>query len=210
MPIHRLREEVKNTLNATHKKHITTGMMLWRIKKERLFLQWGYAKISAYYRDEARLSIVNAAMHIAVARRCVSFGLTPQDMRIMEDKAQHLRLLAHTSRLAHTKRGMMQLTQRTLSTASKQEIKWEMAGRKHRTPHGAIGTCAIDYEAAHYVNEWICRKLPDRRKSLLIPFLVVKALRESQPGGRRKKLHLLFLRHDIDKKYVPEIFRDSD
>lgn len=208
---HQLREAVKEEVNATTKRPITLGLLLWRVKKEKHFLKWGYPKIGQYYTKELHITISKGEIHVALARRCLSHEMSYAEMQTVERLVHHTTRLCLLTKYARNSRELLAATRTRAAGLPFQELKRRLGGYQFKPVYAVdIGEKSLDYEAVHVVNDWLKKKLKKPGHSLLIPFLVVKALHESKPGKRRRYLQRLFLRHNIPEGLVPEIFQEEE
>ena len=202
---------MKEEVNAERKRPITIGLLLWRVKREKQFLQWGYPKVSLYYGQELRFSIAKGEIHIALARRCLSHEMSYREMQTVETLVPPTTRLCLLTKYARNKRELIHVARQHAVQLPLREFKRRLGGYQFRPIRGImIGEKSLDYEAAHVVNDWLKKKLKKPGHSLLIPFLVVKALHESQPGHRRKYLQRLLLRHNIPEGLVPPLFQEGE
>lgn len=208
---HQLREAVKEEVNATLQRPITLGLLLWRVKHEKRFLIWGYPKIGQYYTKELHITTTKGEIHIALARRCLSHEMSYAEMRTVETLVKNTGRLCGLTKYARNSRELLAAARTQAAGLKFPELKRRLGGYKFKPVHAiSIGEKSLDYEAVHLVNDWLKKKLKKPGHSLLIPFLVVKALHESKPGKRRRYLQRLFLRHNIPEELVPPLFQEEE
>lgn len=206
-----LRAAVKVEVTLEQKRPITLGLLLWRVKKEKHFVQWGYPKFGQYYTQELHMTLSRGEIHVALARRCLSHDMTYGEMQTVERLVTHPMRLCLLTKYARNARELIDATRTKAANLPFPQLKQRLSGYRFKPVHGhVIGEQPLDYEAVHTVNDWLKKKLKRSGHSLLIPFLVVKALHESQPGHRRKYLQRLFLRHNIPEGLVPPLFQEGE
>jgi hypothetical protein len=208
---HQLREAILEIIHVPPPRPITLGLLLWRMKKEKLFLQWGWEKISLYYTTEIHVPVSRAEVWIAVARRCLSHELTLADMQTVELLVPHYGKLGQLTRYARSKAQLMEGARRLAAGLPFPQLKLRLNAYYYKPVHAtSIGERPLDYEAVHLVNDWLKKKLRRPGHSLLIPFLVVKAMHEKKPGHRYKYFRRLLLRHGVPEELLPVIFLENE
>ncbi len=208
---HQLREAIWEAVKMPPPRPITSGLLLWRMKKEKLFLEWGWPKISHFYLKEIQVPVSRAEVWIAYARRCLSHELSYSDMKTVETLVLHYGMLGQLTRYARNKAQLMEGARKIAAGLPFPELKRHLNAYFCKPIHAfQIGERPLDYEAVHLVNDWLKKKLRRPGHSLLIPFLVVKAMHESKPGNRYKYFRRLLLRHGVPEELVPTIFLENE
>ena len=208
---HQLREVIKEEVNKDKPRRLTIGLLLWRMKKEKLFRIWGYEKVSYYYLQELHIPVSRAEVWVAYARRCLSHELSYSDMRTVETLVTQYQRLGRLTRFAKNKKQLMEGARKLAAGLPFGQLTRYLGSHKTKPIRAFdIGHRALDYETVHLVNNWLKKKIKRPGHSLLIPFLVVKALHESKPGKRHGYFRRLLLRHGVPEEQVPVIFREGE
>ena len=206
-----LREAVKEEANREDRRNLTLGLLLWRVKRERWFEKWWWRKISDYYTKELPLSIKTCELAIANIRRCISFDMTLEEMQIIERQVANLTRISAITRYATTKKHVLKIA-RTANNMSFSEMRRKLGYNASRIEVEVEGFQPADRRPIHLVTAWLSKKLPQRRrpKVFVVPFLVVLALIDANPGERKAKFKRLLIAHDLDIAKLPEIFREGE
>ena len=205
-----LRNTIKEEINAEELRSITIGLLLYRIKREEWFAQWGHRNITEYCKNELSFPMAVAIKFISIAQRCRSLGMGYDQMQTVEKSVKNSWRLLGLTRYARSKRDLMSIA-RVAARLPWREVKKLLKVTTYNPLHATqIGTRPTDFDTVYRVHDWVRGKLRRQGKALLIPFLVVRALRESKPGRRRRKLQMLLMHHDIDGRFIPEIFKEGE
>ena len=205
-----LRNAIKEEINAGELRPITVGLLLYRIRRELWFSEWGHRNISDYCHHELSFPMSVGIKLISIAQRCRSLDMSYAEMQTVEKLVKNSWRLLGITRYARSKRDLVKIA-RVAARLPWSQVKKLLKVTTYNPLHATqIGTKPIDFDTVYRVHDWVRGKLRRQGKALLIPFLVVQAIRESKPGRRRRKLQMLLMHHDIDGRFIPEIFKEGE
>lgn len=206
-PPDQLRETLLKMKGRVQIRPLSAGLLLSRIKRERLWKPWGFRNWSRYCREELeiipdRFEIIMVA---AAERLLHAFKLSPREVAGIDHTGLTFDKIVKISKAAKDREDLEYL----LKTAKNAyALRHELRLRQDRIRSRIISfkLNGPDYVVARDILRWIERTYQiGHKKSFMVPILAFKVLVEDQDGKRRWKK----LKDELRRHYIPEEISDT-
>lgn len=106
-----IREEVKELWNTTRKPYVEIGLLLNIMRKQKLYLTWGYRDIQEYIAD-IHIPHTNYGLYISIVKHLIRLNLTVgEGLKIERDYT--IKRVISTARVSKTKDELFQRLTKT-------------------------------------------------------------------------------------------------
>ena len=211
-PTNILREWIPQFMGGKpHRKVFTLGLMLYRVKTEKLFVEWGHETFWKYCRNEGKVHPTNSEnWRISFYAKYKSLGFSHEDMQELQGRGHPLRILRRIHQLCSSKEEV-EATFADFYAIDRLRRRTKKLGYEPvKLGFVNLVFTATEYEIVHSVLDTLNRRHNiNERRGILAVILLCKVLMQTPKEGRYAELKRLCLYHGIHEDFVTAVMGEE-
>ena len=212
-PAHILREMLPQfVLGRQTGKIFTLGFILYRIKFEKLFAQWGHRSFYVYCRQEGGVKPANSEnWRIAFYAKYKALGFSLDEMQDLQGRGHHLRTLRRIYQVCHTREEALAVLADPNARGNLKKRVTRLGYEPIKRGHvGPLVFAATEYDLVQSVLDTLNRQYGmNERRGVLATVLLCKVLLQVPIEKRYTELKRLCLYYGLHADFANAVMGEE-